>query len=319
MESGTSVTVLDEELFMNLVFSVVPKTNGTVYNQSDSTKPYISVFDTMYTPYNKSISVPSWTDVRASECALWFCIQAYTTTINSSLTRETSTNHSTISLISNVLSNITATRIFTDIPASLNTLPNSTYSIWGESLTALQSFIWSEEMFDGNISAGIAETESTNDYMLAMWYQTADLDAWIKRLATGMTNFMRTYDPSVYDSSSASNTTSYEGKAYAYYGGTAYYSQVLVLVRWQWLTFPLGLIALSVLFLILSIIRTRGSSIGAWKSSPLALLFADVEPRIRNKTGMRMNVAGGLEESVGEVRALLKPEFGGRWVFRAPR
>lgn len=53
MESGTSVTVLDEELFMNLVFSVVPKTNGTVYNQSDSTKPYISVFDTMYTPYNK--------------------------------------------------------------------------------------------------------------------------------------------------------------------------------------------------------------------------------------------------------------------------
>jgi len=76
---------------------------------------------------------------------------------------------------------------------------------------------------------------------------------------------------------------------------------------------------LSVLFLILSIIRTRGSSIGAWKSSPLALLFTDVEPFIKGEAGARMNMAGGLDEAVGEVRALLKPGFGGRWVFKAPR
>ncbi|KAJ5597964.1 hypothetical protein N7537_008048 [Penicillium hordei] len=51
-------------------------------------------------------------------------------------------------------------------------------------------------------------------------------------------------------------------------------NQSFVNVRWPWMGLPIALEVLTVIFLVVTVIRTRHQYI--WKSSPLALLFSDV-------------------------------------------
>ena len=62
------------------------------------------------------------------------------------------------------------------------------------------------------------------------------------------------------------------------YKGTA--SELGYEVRWPWITLPALLVLLSTMILIVTIINTQRSDINAWRSSPLALVFMDVDPLI---------------------------------------
>lgn len=317
MESGTTVSVSNQLASLNTVFFAEQTASGSIYNMSDPVTPYIAVMDTMYS--SPDANIPSWTNVSAAECALWFCVQAYTTTTNDSTTSQIISEYSTILPVDNPALNFSATRQFVDVPASFNTLPNSTFEVADTSFFSFQSYIATQQMMNGTIMAGIGEQASSNDYMLQLWTESSDLDKWVKKLATVMTNYFRTYNSSVYTHNAANGT--YNGTASAnLYAGTAYIQVTHVRVRWGWLTFPLALTLLSIVFLILSIIQTRRSSIGAWKSSPLALLWTEVDEGIKAHAGREMNRAGGLENRIGKTKVVLRPEMGGgKWVLRAPK
>ncbi|RHZ61811.1 DUF3176 domain-containing protein [Aspergillus thermomutatus] len=57
--------------------------------------------------------------------------------------------------------------------------------------------------------------------------------------------------------------------------GDAWANESYIHVRWLWMLLPIVLVVLSILFLIVTVVHTRNQYI--WKSSPLALLCADLQ------------------------------------------
>jgi hypothetical protein len=74
--------------------------------------------------------------------------------------------------------------------------------------------------------------------------------------------------------------------------GTAWSLEVAIHVRWQWLLFPTALVALTVLFLVLTVMETAGSRVEVWKSSPVPLLAHGLE----NAEATRLRSAAHLSE-----------------------
>jgi hypothetical protein len=60
--------------------------------------------------------------------------------------------------------------------------------------------------------------------------------------------------------------------------GEMWYQTTCIQIQWEWISFPSALVALSMVFLVLVVIESRGvEGNRLWKSSVLAMLFCDVE------------------------------------------
>jgi hypothetical protein len=55
--------------------------------------------------------------------------------------------------------------------------------------------------------------------------------------------------------------------------GTTFHSEAIIVVRWQWITFPLALVVLGLAGLTLTVISTQRHQMAVWKESTLPLLF----------------------------------------------
>ncbi|KAJ4359626.1 uncharacterized protein N0V89_000181 [Didymosphaeria variabile] len=89
------------------------------------------------------------------------------------------------------------------------------------------------------------------------WVPTNNITQHVERLATAVTNLIR----------SSSRTKSVSGDAFA--------KEVYVNVQWAWLTFPLLLLILSLLFLVSTIVRVSRADgeAGIWKNSAMPILI----------------------------------------------
>ena len=97
------------------------------------------------------------------------------------------------------------------------------------------------------------------------WHQTLSFNPWVgpnnvtrhmDRLATALTNIIR----------SAPSRQDVDGHAFS--------KETFVLVRWEWLTFPLVLLVLSFVFLVSTIIKTsKDTGAGIWKTSAMPTLI----------------------------------------------
>lgn len=76
--------------------------------------------------------------------------------------------------------------------------------------------------------------------------------------------------------------------------GTVWEIQTCVGVRWEWLALPAGLLLLTVVFLVLTIAKTRLTHAQVWKSSIFAVLFSGL--------GHETRQAGGPVEGLGEMK-----------------
>lgn len=88
-------------------------------------------------------------------------------------------------------------------------------------------------------------------------YDTKDYSKRIGNLATSMTNNIRQQN----DSGSSPVE------------GVAYKTETYLRVRWAWFAYPATVLALSLLYLLGTIIESRNRDILIWKSSNLALLL----------------------------------------------
>ncbi|KAE9378301.1 hypothetical protein N431DRAFT_500971 [Stipitochalara longipes BDJ] len=77
--------------------------------------------------------------------------------------------------------------------------------------------------------------------------------------------------------------------------GTEYYLQTYLLVRWDWLIFPVLLIVLALILLIATIIQSKRRRTGVWKASSLATLSA-LGGEAKSLLGV-MNKASALSEA----------------------
>ena len=140
----------------------------------------------------------------------------------------------------------------------------------------------------------------TDDYLQAMWNASADLDGWIKNLALSMTNVVRT-----------TNTSG----PFGLYDGTGY--QLGVQIHWPWITLPAVLVAMSLIILIVTIVQTARSPVKAWKGSPLALLFMDVDPSLKKAATGQMENFNGIEDLIGITKVVMKPDGDADWIIKA--
>ena len=291
-------------------FQVMPS-KGAAYNSSDPSMLYIANFDLIGLPDNLSypLAFPGdWSppSVVAAECAMWFCVQAYD--INVTTTQQTQFSQNiTKGVLQNspkaVESNVSdpdewSNFTFPNLPAEMNPCPDSQFNVTLVSALLLKEFFTS--LFSGNVSGIPDFPEISSDITQAIWNATtADLDGWMKNVALSMTNALRVFNPALDD----------------VYNGTGY--QLGVQVRWRWIILPAVLVLSSLLILIVTIVKTAKSPMQAWKGSPLALLFTDVDQDILKRAEGRMDVYKGLEDSVGKIKVMMKNDDNGNWTFKA--
>jgi hypothetical protein len=302
MPSGSKITIQADtitghEVMEDLAF-LIQNSNGSVYKVNDTSRLYLTNLDIFGQPYTTDVGV-FWsnTSIISSECALWVCVQAYQVSVDSLQQSQL-----IVQTVSDVTTSVNYTDFFEEnstfapLPASMNPPPDEqfTFGIYAASLmkTYITSFL------TGNISINLESKFGSNDYIEFIWNSTSNPELWIENIAVSLSNAVRVGEPAQDDR----------------YDGTAFILGVSV--RWYWLSLPLLLVGLSLVFLIINIYRTSRSGVGAWKGSPLALLFCDIEPEVKDKAGFAMYKSDGLKDVVGKTKMVLEAEAGGEWVFK---
>lgn len=280
--SGTSVQNLLDSAERS-TFRVAPS-NGSFHQINSTSRAYFSVFDL--------ISVTQSTDMgtiaSASECALWFCLQAHRIIVNNGILNNTVVlNHSTTSL---ALTNSAhgGEHVFVGIPKSLNTDNSTRYAVTHEAMLALRNFMTS--ITQGTATTTLNTLDSSSDWVEAMWNATTgDLSQWIDNFAFSLTSEFRLHG-------SVSSTSKKR------YDGSATQMTPVVKVHWMWMLYPGFMIMLSLYFLGHTIIASSRDGICGWKGGVLPLLFCAVDEGIYARGQGGMEVPGGLEERIGGIK-----------------
>lgn len=207
-------------------------------------------------------------EVSATECALYFCVNTYEAAVREGKFTETRTAVSTTSNASSsaldILENFTLTPETCYSNGTRYEKPykkgqNCTYSVNAFSKLAMANSL--QPLLKGKASRFVSNRPDYSSDTIEALYGTQGNYTEIN---------------SVFQSLASSLTVNARSKVCsAPVNGTAWTDQSYVHVRWEWLILPGGLVALSLVFMIITIIHTRNQYI--WKSSPLALLFSDLQ------------------------------------------
>ncbi len=288
-------------------FAVKSGTGGGKYNASLDDKLYIANFDVVGAPYLSLAQEFSNQTTRASECAMWFCVQAYNVSTRSNhqvqtIVQTVSSVNTTLADEGGAFTNIT----FPTLPEEMNATPDTNYSV---SLIASGGF---EDtlgtLFNGTANLDIENSYAESDAVDAIWSHSANLDPWIQQVALSMTNALRNCSGGVVCG---------DQPTHALYNGTGY--QLGISVRWLWIALPAAMVLLSLVFLAMVMVQTAKSPVASWKGSPLAFLFFDVDQELRQTVMGHTDRFNGIEDAVSDAKVVLKGQPGGIWKFKATR
>ena len=136
----------------------------------------------------------------------------------------------------------------------------------------------------------------TRDLPSYPWQEPNDVSSHIARLAEAMTNVIR------------SDVSSNE-----MLNGTAYKLETYVEVRWQWLTLPLGVLFVSLIFLAATIAKSalERDRVGVWKTSAYATLLYGLPDDVQKKI-TRSSSTGTPRTKAKELKVKLQPNQGWR-------
>ncbi|KAF2036628.1 hypothetical protein EK21DRAFT_105940 [Setomelanomma holmii] len=133
-----------------------------------------------------------------------------------------------------------------------------------------------------------------------LWLRTNNITRHIERLVTALTNAVR--------SDSASNEPVF---------GEAFSEETYITVHWKWLSFPLIMLGLSIVFLVATIFKTSHSGsekIGIWKTSAMPTLLYSLpqDQRQQFSTAHSWRSAEGKKLKERRVKIKLMPKQGWR-------
>ena len=193
-------------------------------------------------------------DVMAWECVLSYCVNTYLASVtNGDIEQKVEQTW-----LNNSASHSQGSDLIYSPPQSIiNITANaSTFKVASLAAKAMNEFMSRTFTGSGGINASGAGSKFSSDVIHSL-YNTQDYSKSIENLATSMTNNIRQQN----DSGSSP------------FEGIAYKTETYVHVRWAWFAYPATLLALSLLYLLGTIIESRNREILVWKSSNLALLL----------------------------------------------
>lgn len=271
-------------------FQVVPS-RGATFNTSLQDRLYVMNIDILGAPYwSFADSNPPFSGY---ECALWLCVNAYEVKINSTMQNvsvvasHARLNASWLNMKTSVLPFDGGTWYqYPSLGVELNA-HNITFTVRLWAYMALQQYMYAT--MNGTVYWSTSQHFS-NDLIRGIWNGTEDIDSWISNLATSMSNVVR--------STNSSSRAEYSGTALA----------LTVKVQWAWLTLPALLVFLSIGCLSATIIRTKQSTVNAWKGSPLTLLLCTLDADIKKDGNWQLRKRNGLENALGHRKVRLSED-----------
>ncbi|MCJ1468708.1 hypothetical protein MMC07_007338 [Pseudocyphellaria aurata] len=199
-------------------------------------------------------------DAHATECAIWYCVQNYTASVD-----EGKPSQTVISSWRNDSARLSdSSDLYYRPPGSMANDPNGTFKVAHWAARAMNEFL--SEIFTG--SGGINNSGSaffSSDVMQAL-YSTDNVTVRVNNLAISMTNNIREQNHSPVM-------------------GTTWQTETYIHVRWRWFIFPSALLILSLLFLLGAIVETSYREVMIWKSNNVALLFHGRELSLQPASG----------------------------------
>jgi hypothetical protein len=280
---------------------------------TNETYPYVLLFNILA---SERLPRGERGNVSAYECAIWFCTQAYSISVqNGRVVQSTILTWDVYA--NNALSQGRQEADFNfsvpppDIQTRMNIYPNATYSI--SSKTFLAVYYELSKLFTGSVVTGPATTTYTSDAMQGLWTSNDPL-SWMQNIALSITNHIRSTPTSVDTNGQPLNFTHGD-----WYKGTVYGSEAFIQVKWGWLAYPVAILVLSSIFSVITIIHTQGNKVGLWKNNPLALLYCPLEDSVRDQLSHQIDKKTCTSEEL-EVKAKDLNVFVGKdgdgWKFR---
>lgn len=258
----------------------------------------------------------SVSDSVATECALWYCIQAHNISVQAGELRDEvmDTWHEAVAVDNPDESrgdkaDSYADFYFTDAPETFNTDKDEVYFAVYWDHRRLRDYIGNttDGLVRGNLNNYNGEGRSNRtggDIVTGLFMNFGETDKFIDRLSKSMSNALRGQgwigvrnpdeeEPWNYDGLKAQVKRKYEGTVYA--------DQVTIVVRWGWITYLVALVALSIVFLIAQIVQTaRQMDVRAWKDDPLAPMWLDLDATLKQEFRRGLENPKGAQEVVGE-------------------
>jgi hypothetical protein len=130
------------------------------------------------------------------------------------------------------------------------------------------------------------------------WMLPNNVTRHFERLATAVTNAIR--------------STSYSNELLA---GDAFITETYVAVRWAWLSFPLAMLVLSMVFLIATIVKTSRdthAAVGVWKTSAMPTLMYGLPQGTRPNLATVSTWRNDSGDGRSKIKLRLSPEQGWR-------
>jgi hypothetical protein len=312
MPSGSLITLNNTPRLDEGVGFVVSPSTGARWDSKRNDTLYIANFDVVGAPYRALAVQFDPSKAQASECAIWFCIQAYEI--------FTVAGHQSQNIV-HTFSKIDATPFdgssfdnytFPVLPADVDLSPSVQYNV---SLSGFLSYRSSlSELCNGTAYLDSSASTADSDTVEAIWSASADLNPWMQQVVLSMSNGLRTWGQQAGMGLPPQASPQVPTPQYRQYDGTGY--QLVVRVRWPWIILPTAMVVFSIILLISVMVRTARSPLAAWKGSPLALLLFDVGPGIKEKAMGQTHVCNGIEKSVKNIKVVLEGRPGGLWTFK---
>ena len=221
-------------------------------------------------------------NVLAWECVLSYCVNTYLASVTNGdieqrvkkTWRNNSASHSQGSDL-----------IYNPPQSMINlTADASTFKVAGLAAKAMNEFMSTTFTGSGRINRSSSSSAFSSDVIHAL-YNAKDYSKRIENLATSMTNNIRQQN----DSGSSPLE------------GVVYLSETYVYVRWAWFAYPATVLALSLLYLLGTILESRNRDILIWKSSNLALLLHGQGLELSKSNHVPVNTLSEMTEMAKDI------------------
>ena len=231
-------------------------------------------------------------DAFAIECAMWYCVQTYATSVHDSVLHQKvlsswRNDSATLAQHSDLIYNVSSS-------TSSAVANKSVFKVAYLAAQALNTFM--SETFTGSGGINNSGSAFTSDVQQAL-YNTQNVSARVNNLAIAMTNNIRQQNDNV--------TTSMHG--------TTWKSEPYVHVRWAWFTYPAAVVGLSLLFLTSSIVESAHRDVMIWKASNLALLFHGQELDLTGDAVVKVNRLSRMSKMAREIKIELTQTLEKDW------
>ncbi|KAK0389720.1 hypothetical protein NLU13_3293 [Sarocladium strictum] len=238
----------------------------------------------------------------AGECAFWYCVQARNVSVHNGVLKDeivdTWTEHEQDPQKRLDLN-------FTNIPRSFDVDPKESYGLGPLWLTALQTY-WNETV-RGNVTTSIrGDGRKFSDSYVAegLMHNMGDIKAWGTRFAESMTNQLRSTGVWAQVLDDGTREAAFDAsRSTQQYKGLAWKSEVIIRVRWAWISYPASILLLALIYLIVEVFRSaRAQDIRPWRNDPLVTLFMTVDDDLKGSIRSGLGDPLGVSRSAGDCR-----------------